>query len=278
MPNNFHSRPCSGPEAVPETELESRVKIEDRIGAEAREFYRRTITTILSAGIPLLVGGAYGFEFYTGISRYTKDFDVFVKAHDAGRVLDVLSSAGYKTEVTAPHWLVKACSGDTFVDFIFGQANGASEVDDAWFQNSIRHVILGMDLDLCPVEETICSKAFVMDRNRYDGADVAHLIRARAEQIDWDRLLRRFGAYWHVLLSHLLLFTFIYPSESARIPERVMQELMRRLQRELQKPALKERICRGTLLSMTQYHLDIIRWGYKDARELKETESLKEAS
>jgi hypothetical protein len=59
------------------------------------------------------------------------------------------------------------------------------------------------------VEETIWSKAFVMERERYDGADIAHLLRASAERLDWHRLLERFDAHWPVLLSHLILFGFI---------------------------------------------------------------------
>ena len=156
------------------------------------------------------------------------------------------------------------------MDIIFGEANGVREVGDDWFDNTQRHTILGLDLALCRVEETISSKAFVMDRNRYDGADVAHLIRAHAENLDWDRMVRHFGEYWHVLLSHLILFTFIYPSESRLIPSRVMNLLLERLERELQQSPSPERVCRGTLTSMTQYHVDIIRWGYKDAREFKE--------
>ena len=109
---NLHARPCSGPEPHEETEHESLVKIEDRIEPEARDFYRKAIMTIQNAGIPLLVGGAFAFEFYTGISRYTKDFDIIVRARDASRVIKLLSSSGYTTEVTAPHWLAKVCAGD----------------------------------------------------------------------------------------------------------------------------------------------------------------------
>jgi hypothetical protein len=83
-------------------------------------------------------------------------------------------------------------------------------------------------------------------------------------------LLRRFGNYWHVLLSHLLLFTFIYPSERNRVPEELMRELLYRLEQELKEPVSKEPICRGTLFSMSQYRVDITRWGYEDARELRE--------
>ena len=52
-----------------------------------------------------------------------------------------------------------------------------------------------------------------MERERYDGADIAHLLRARADQLAWRRLLRRFGPHWRVLLGHLVLFGFVYPGE-----------------------------------------------------------------
>lgn len=263
-------RPCSGPEPVAETEQEAMLSIEHRIDPESRDFYRRAIRTLEAADIPLLVGGAFAFEYYTGISRYTKDFDIFIRARDADRVLQIFSSAGYKTEVTAPHWLAKACSNGIFVDIIFGAANKVSEVDDDWFRHSLRRPILGMELGLCPAEETIWSKAFVMDRDRYDGADVAHIIRAQAEKLDWERLLSRFGPYWHVLLSHLLLFGFIYPSEARRIPVPVMHRLLQRLEHQMTSTSPYERICRGPLLSVDQYRTDITRFRYIDARELKE--------
>ncbi len=57
----------------------------------------------------------------------------------------------------------------------------------------------------------IWSKAFIMERERYDGADIAHLILACGRDLDWRRLLGRFGRRWRVLLSHLVLFGFVYP-------------------------------------------------------------------
>ena len=66
-----------------------------------------------------------------------------------------------------------------------------------------------------PVEEMIWSKAFLMERERFDGADVLHLMRARQKEINWPRLLSRFGEHWRVLLSHLVLFPYVYPNEPA---------------------------------------------------------------
>ena len=67
-----------------------------------------------------------------------------------------------------------------------------------------------------PIEEMIWSKAFLMERERFDGADVLHLVRARQKEINWPRLLSRFGEHWRVLLSHLVLFPYVYPNDPLR--------------------------------------------------------------
>jgi hypothetical protein len=45
--------------------------------------------------------------------------------------------------------------------------------------------VLGVPVRLCPPEEIIWSKAFIMERERYDGADISHLIRACQGRLDW---------------------------------------------------------------------------------------------
>src|SRR5688572_28454831 len=101
-----------------------------------------------------------------------------------------------------------------------------------------------------------------MERERYDGADIAHVIRASADTMDWDRLLRRFDGNWRVLFAHLVMFGFIYPCDRHRIPAGVMRELIARLDREATVPG-PERLCQGTLISRAQYLVDVDRWGYE---------------
>jgi hypothetical protein len=126
--------------------------------------------------------------------------------------------------------------------------------------------MLGVPVQIAPVEETLLSKAFIMERERFDGADVAHLLRARAERLDWRRLLDRFGPYWRVLLGHLVLFGFIYPAERGRVPAWVMDELLARLQKEAEQGAVPIQVCGGTLLSREQYLPDVLHHGYQDGR------------
>jgi hypothetical protein len=104
-----------------------------------------------------------------------------------------------------------------------------------------------------------------MERERFDGADVAHLIHSCAERLDWAHLLRRFGSHWRVLLSHLVLFGFIYPSERNRIPHSLMSDLLQRAQEELSATS-DDRVCRGTLISRAQYLPDVHERGYRDGR------------
>jgi hypothetical protein len=228
-------------------------------------FYRCALGALAEDGIPFLVGGAYAYSHYVSIARETKDFDIFIHPRDVQRALAGLRRRGYHTELAYPHWLAKAWSGDSFMDLIFNSGNGAVTVDDEWFSHASEMRMMGVRVKLQPVEEMIWSKSFVMERERSDAADVAHLILRCSETIDWDRLVARFGSNWRVLLAHLVLFGFVYPSERLRVPRRVMQDLLARLRDELDEPD-PERVCNGTMLSREQYLVDVERWGYQDAR------------
>jgi hypothetical protein len=229
-------------------------------------FYCAVLSELQRAQAPFLVGGAYALACHTGVVRHTKDLDIFIRPKDCKRILEILAAMGCRTEITDPCWLAKAYSGEDFIDVIFSSGNGVAEVDDAWFEYAIDAKVFGLPVQLCPAEETIWSKAFVMERERYDGADVAHLLRAYGDRLDWQRLLDRFDSHWRVLFSHLILFGFIYPDERDCIPGFVMDTMLDRVRSEMQSPPTAGRLCRGTLLSKTQYAIDLDRWGYQDAR------------
>ncbi len=244
------------------------------LAAETADFYREAMATLEAAGVPFLVGGAYAYARYTGIVRHTKDFDVFLRLRDFDRALDALTCRGWRPERTSPHWLGKAYQGDDFVDLIFSSGNGVAQVDDVWFEHAVEETVLDRPARLVPAEEMIWSKAFIMERERFDGADIAHLLHARAADLNWDRLLRRFEPHdgWRVLLAHLILFGYIYPGAAQLIPGSVLATLAGRLTGDggnatgAAGPVADERICRGPILSRSQYLVDIVQWGYEDAR------------
>lgn len=229
-------------------------------GATKDEIRQRAIGALVGEGLPFLVGGGYAFANYTPILRVPKDLDLFVVKRDLHRVLAALSRAGFQTEVTFPHWLGKAYAGKEYIDVIYSSGNGLVRVDDSWFRHAPRGEVLGYEVQLIPPEEMIWSKAFVMERNRFDGADIAHTIRYCYDRIDWHRLIDRFGPDWRVLLAHVSLFGYIYPDCHDVVPSWLVDTLAERLRHDA---PTGDPICRGTLLSRWQYRQDLER--YQDA-------------
>ncbi len=239
----------------------------DEIGARAR-----AIEVLQNEGVPFVVGGAYAYCTYTGIYRDTKDLDLFPRKRDALRALEVLKKDGWRTERHDETWIYKAFKGEYFVDFIFSSGNGVATVDDEWFDNAKTANVMGHECLVAPAEEIIWSKGFVLERERYDGSDVIHLLRAAARDLDWPRLIRRFDRYWEVLLSHLMLFRFAYPSQREDVPDWVMAELMARTFTTLREGNWEEKICRGPLISRVNYVPDTTEWGYENGRKWDEAQ------
>jgi hypothetical protein len=240
------------------------------VSPSERADHVRALELLTLAGVPFLVGGAYAMFHYTGVVRYTKDLDLFLRREDEARAREVLSAAGWSTHVHEPLWLSKAQHGATQVDLIYSSGNGLAVVDDVWLGRAPQAAVLGVPARLVPPEEMVWSKAFVQERDRWDGADVAHLLRACGPNIDWKRLLAHFGEdHWHVLAAHLVLFAFSFPDDRSAVPGEVWRWLSSRV-RELETGAserCESKRCRGTLLSRIQYLPDLELWGYRDARD-----------
>lgn len=227
------------------------------------------LSTLKNAEIPYVVAGAYALHVFTGIFRETKDLDVFLRREDVDRALEALAGVGFKTQLLDPVWLAKAHASDNyFADLIFSSGNGVANVDDIWMARAQGAVIHGLPILVAPPEEMIWSKAFVCERERFDGADVNHLILACGLRMDWRHLLERFGPYWEVLLAHLTMFRFAYPGQRDRVPQWVWGELLERAGSQRADPGLAT-VCRGTLLSRGQYIPDLEQWGFQDARLLE---------
>jgi hypothetical protein len=241
------------------------------IDEKAASYYRKVMRDAAASGCPFLVGGAYALRVHTGIVRDTKDLDLFVHPRDMEAIVRHLAAAGHATKIVAPHWLGKVGreeEGDAFVDLICSSRNGIARVDAAWFAHAHPARVFDTDVKVIPPEEMIWSKAFILERERFDGADIAHLLRHRGRTFDWRRLLDRFGdEHATVLYCHLLLFRFIFPAEKEAVPDEVERELAARVAASW--AAMNgggDRVCRGTLLNTRAYR-DVVREeGYRDAR------------
>jgi len=159
--------------------------------------------------------------------------------------------------------LGKVKSGENCIDLIYRAGNGLCEVDDLWFERARDAQVFGLSVKMCAPEEIVWMKAFIMERERFDGADVAHIFESCAAELDWRHLLKRFGSHWPVLLSHIVLFGYIYPSERGRIACAIIDELLQRWRDESSFSAT-DRVCQGTLLSREQYLPDIYERGFRD--------------
>jgi hypothetical protein len=228
-------------------------------------FYAEIIRLMAESEIPFLLSGTYALSCYTGIVRPTKDVDVFAKAGDALRMLSFFKARGFDVQIVDERWLYRVTRGELFVDIITNMPTSSTPVTDEWFTDAPEARLFDTKVHLVPPTQFVWSKIFVADRYRYDGADVAHVILKRSEDIDWRQLISHMELYWEVLLMALLNFRFVYPSERNLVPRWVMDELLERLHAQLSMPAAEKRVCRGRIFSPRDYMIDVNEWGFSEA-------------
>jgi hypothetical protein len=231
---------------------------------EAEGFYAEALKELVDLKLPFLLAGTYAVSAYTGISRKTKDLDIFCKAGDFTRILAHFQSLGNAVEIEDERWLGKVFKGPHFFDVIFASSNSTMPVGDEWFTNARQTEVFGQTVRILGPTELIWSKCFIQLRHRYDGADVAHTILRAHEEIDWRRLLAYMEVHWEVLLIHLLNFRWIYPTERDRIPRWLMDDLLDRLSKQRELPPPQMKVCRGRMFSRIDYEIDVKEWGFAD--------------
>ena len=233
---------------------------------EQETLFREVLQLMEREFIPVVVSGAFALHEHTGIWRDTKDLDLFIPPHEVRRALRVLERDQFETEVLDPVWLAKARRSGYFVDLITGMSNGVVRVDYSWVKRAARSQIFGLPARVLAPEELIASKVFVTRRERFDGADICHIIYGTRGKFDWKRLMTLLGEHWQMLLWYLVLYHYIYPSDSDYVPREIWDELLQRFQVELKHPNAQAGF-RGSLIDENMFAIDVMEWEKRNVQD-----------
>jgi hypothetical protein len=262
---------------VPEQEkaLPVSSSIPPQFPVEQEDLFREVLMCLNRLEVPYVISGAFALQQHTGIWRDTKDLDLFLPADAVPQALAALRSDGFDCEICDEVWLAKAHRGDFFVDLITGMSNAVITVDQAWIDRASRTDIFGIPVRVLAPEELIASKLFVTRRERFDGADIAHVIYGTQGRLDWNRLLHIVGEHWEVLFWALTLFHYVYPSKADYVPRQLWDDFLQRFKTEIDHPDPKAEF-RGSLIDDKMFAIDVAEWGmenllddYRDRRRPK---------
>ncbi len=247
------------------------------IPEEQAELFREVLTALEEKHVPYAVSGAFALRQHTGICRFTKDLDLFMTACTGLEVLPYLEQRGFECEIRDPVWLAKAHKGEFFVDLITGMSTGVLVVEDSWIQRASPAVVHGVETRVLAPEELVASKIFVTRRERFDGADIAHVIFGTYPSFDWNRELQLVGEHWEMLLWSLLLFRYVYPAHTHYVPAAIWRELVQRLESDIARPDPKAKF-RGSLVDDNMFAIDVNEWGLPNLLEEKRRKRLEQIS
>jgi len=240
---------------------------------EQVELFRDVLNALESCRVPYAVSGAFSLRQHTGICRYTKDLDLFLTAENSGTALECLRQAGFECQVVDPVWLSKAWRDGYFVDLITGMSNGVITVDESWIRRARPAIVYGVKTRVLAPEELVASKIFVAKRERFDGADIAHVIYGTQGNFDWQREFELVGEHWEMLLWSLVLFRYVYPAQSHYVPSEIWCELLTRFSRAVKNPDPKAPF-RGSLIDENMFAIDVEEWEFPNLLEKGRTARL----
>ena len=235
------------------------------IPEEERVIYKRALEALNAAGVSYVVAGAYAIYEHTGIYRKTKDLDLFFQPDAVLPAARALREAGFVARLEDTHWLAKATAGEHFVDLIYGMGNGIAFIDEGWIRHSRPGILAATPVRIAPPEELIWHRLFISERHRHDMSDIVHLLLCFADSLDWNRLVHRVGENWPLLLSQILMFSYVYPGYRSNIPEWVPRHLLDLASAQVGKDE-QDDITRGPLISRFSFTIDVREWGFLDPR------------
>jgi predicted nucleotidyltransferase len=163
--------------------------------------------------------------------RFTHDIDVFLKPEDAGRAVEALDAAGFRTERTDPRWIYKAFKENVMVDLIF-RSSGPICFDDEMYDRSRMVAFNGRMVKTLGPEDLLVVKALVLNEHSLGLDD--HCMRhlndllnlIRVHDMDWDYLIRRS----RIALKRVLGLLLYAQSLDLLVPNHVIKIMAERLE------------------------------------------------
>jgi hypothetical protein len=240
---------------------------------EQATLFEEVLTVLEEKHVPYAVSGAFALRQHTGICRFTKDLDLFMTAETSKHAFAYLRERGFECEVCDPVWLAKARKDEFFVDLITGMSNGVIVVENSWIERARPAVVHGVTSRVLAPEELVASKLFVAKRERFDGADIAHVIYGTYKAFDWKRELELVGENWEILFWSLVLFRYVYPAQTHYVPAEVWGELLEKFQKAITTRDSKARF-RGSLVDENMFAIDLNEWGLDNLLEERRAQRL----
>src|SRR6516164_1377094 len=177
--------------------------------------YSKAIDAIRSSGARFMLGGGFALATFTGRWRDTKDIDFYIHPQDRGKVVESLTSVGFKDYYTKlaydRKWIYRSVQSDVIVDIIWSMANQRAQVDDLWFQRAGTSELRGQRLLVIPAEELMWCKLYIMQRDHCDWGDVFNLVYAIGTKLDWTHLIMRLGEDLPLLRAVLQVYAWLCP-------------------------------------------------------------------
>ncbi len=201
----------------------------EQIPDEQWSTYSQVLRAAQHEGIPFALGGAFALAVYTGRWRNTKDLDLYLLPEDRERMIKLLTRLGLEDlHDRLPYdraWIYRAISGDSIVDIIWAMANLRAEVDTRWVSQGPTIDLRGIPCRVLPVEETIWTKLFVLQRDRCDWPDVLNLLYASGPEMDWKHMLCRLDGDTALMRGNMAVFEWLCPGRSRMLPKWLWQTL-----------------------------------------------------
>jgi hypothetical protein len=195
----------------------------EAVSPEQTATYETIFREAARAGIEFAIGGSLAMALHAGISRPTKDLDLYVKPDEKDRMIALLLDMGFSDYYDqVPYdrdWIFRGISGDVIVDVIWQMANRRAVVDEGWISRGPLIDCGGQEVRLLPIEEMIWNKLYVLQKDRCDWPDILNLVDLSLDTIDWHHLADRLGEDLPLLQALLDVYSWLRPDFSARLPE-----------------------------------------------------------